>query len=259
MRPEKEATEIRGLDKALELLPKREAAARTLMRRFAPHWALQAGGAVLDVGAAQGVATAAWQRLGFDALVVSNRGAAAVETSRALAAELGVEPVVEQGFAEDLPYDDASFDLVVAQSVLEHVVDPQRVFEEVFRVLKPGGAFYFHTSSALGFRQREIKYFPLFPWYPSPVKRRIMSWVRSGTRHSSGHTEYPAVNWFTPWGVLLRPRPRRLHGRARSAGSSSRNRSCRDEPHGLQRRAGSAPGRFVGEVLQPGSGFLAIR
>ncbi len=44
--------------------------------------------------------------------------------------------------AHDLPFHSASFDAVVCQSVLEHVVDPNRCVEEIHRVLKPGGIVY---------------------------------------------------------------------------------------------------------------------
>ncbi|MGV8084613.1 MAG: methyltransferase domain-containing protein [Coriobacteriia bacterium] len=41
--------------------------------------------------------------------------------------------------AHDLPFDDGVFDGVIAQAVLEHVVDPYRCVEEFHRVLKPQG------------------------------------------------------------------------------------------------------------------------
>jgi SAM-dependent methyltransferase len=41
--------------------------------------------------------------------------------------------------AHDIPFPDASFDVVVASSVLEHVCDPQRCVAEMVRILKPGG------------------------------------------------------------------------------------------------------------------------
>ena len=45
--------------------------------------------------------------------------------------------------AEDLPFEDASFDYVVSMAVLCTVPDPARALAEVRRVLKPGGAFLF--------------------------------------------------------------------------------------------------------------------
>ena len=44
-----------------------------------------------------------------------------------------------------LPFAEGSFDAVVAQAVLEHVLDPQRVVAEIHRVLKPGGLVYAET------------------------------------------------------------------------------------------------------------------
>jgi SAM-dependent methyltransferase len=41
-----------------------------------------------------------------------------------------------------LPFADGAFDAVVCQAVLEHVVDPPRVVEEIWRVLAPGGLVY---------------------------------------------------------------------------------------------------------------------
>lgn len=47
--------------------------------------------------------------------------------------------------AHDLPFADESFDGVVAQAVLEHVLDPARVVAEMHRVLKAGGLVFGET------------------------------------------------------------------------------------------------------------------
>lgn len=47
--------------------------------------------------------------------------------------------------AHSLPFADASFDGVVAQAVLEHVVDPARCVDEIHRVLRADGLVYAET------------------------------------------------------------------------------------------------------------------
>lgn len=47
--------------------------------------------------------------------------------------------------AHRIPYCDESFDCVIAQAVLEHVVDPQRCVAEIHRVLRPSGLVYAET------------------------------------------------------------------------------------------------------------------
>jgi uncharacterized protein YbaR (Trm112 family) len=48
--------------------------------------------------------------------------------------------------AHDIPFPDRTFDGVVAQAVLEHVVDPYRCVEEMHRVLKGRGLVYAETA-----------------------------------------------------------------------------------------------------------------
>jgi SAM-dependent methyltransferase len=47
--------------------------------------------------------------------------------------------------AHDIPFQDDSFDGVIIQAVLEHVVDPTRCVEEIHRVLKKDGLVYAET------------------------------------------------------------------------------------------------------------------
>lgn len=51
----------------------------------------------------------------------------------------------QQGDACALPFPDASFDVVCAMDLIEHVEDPARLIAEASRVLAPGGVFFFHT------------------------------------------------------------------------------------------------------------------
>jgi SAM-dependent methyltransferase len=50
----------------------------------------------------------------------------------------------------DVPFEPGAFDAVVAQGVLEHVIDPQRGADEIHRVLAPGGLLFSTTPFVLG-------------------------------------------------------------------------------------------------------------
>src|SRR3954470_18981721 len=46
-----------------------------------------------------------------------------------------------KGVGEELPLAEGEFDLATMYDVMEHVVSPRRVIDEVYRVLRPGGLF----------------------------------------------------------------------------------------------------------------------
>ena len=47
--------------------------------------------------------------------------------------------------AHDLPFEEETFDCVIVQAVLEHVLEPQRCAAEIYRVLKASGLVYAET------------------------------------------------------------------------------------------------------------------
>jgi SAM-dependent methyltransferase len=57
--------------------------------------------------------------------------------------ELGRDARIVEADAEALPFPDDSFDAVVCTLVLCSVRDPQRALDELRRVLRPDGSFYF--------------------------------------------------------------------------------------------------------------------
>ena len=46
-----------------------------------------------------------------------------------------------EGDGENLPFDDAEFDVVLSMFTIEHMIYPHRYLDEGWRVLKPGGSF----------------------------------------------------------------------------------------------------------------------
>ncbi len=65
---------------------------------------------------------------------------------------------LRQAQANDLPFKDNTFRTVLSNCVIEHVADQQTTFDEIRRVMKKGGRFYFTVPSI--YRER---YSP-FPW-----------------------------------------------------------------------------------------------
>jgi SAM-dependent methyltransferase len=97
-----------------------------------------AGKRVLDIGCGNGYVTCQYAGAGADVVSVDITDKA-VELTRARLALIGLEAEVRQADAEDLPFEDESFDVVVSFGVLHHTPDTERAVKEVHRVLKPGG------------------------------------------------------------------------------------------------------------------------
>jgi SAM-dependent methyltransferase len=69
------------------------------------------------------------------------------------AAELGIEPVVAN-VEEPLPFEDASFDAIVAGELFEHLQVPDALVAEARRVLRPGGVLVGSVPNAFRVQSR---------------------------------------------------------------------------------------------------------
>jgi ubiquinone/menaquinone biosynthesis C-methylase UbiE len=194
----RQATEQLSLEDALARLPSSVAYARKILSRlnsirlFSPDSTL-----ILDIGAAQGRFVIGCAGLGYRAIGIEP-WAAARDAADELIRLTGVDAEVLPGTAEATEMPDEEFDVVTCAAVIEHVNDAQAAFAEAYRILKPGGIFWFCAASSRCPRQHEIDGFPLFGWYPHALKRRVMEWARVNRPHLIGHTDHPAINWFTP-------------------------------------------------------------
>jgi len=70
--------------------------------------------------------------------------------------------------ASGLP--DNSIDVAMARSVMEHVVEPYRAYQEIFRILKPGGHFIFLTANSWDYASLIARAVPN-RWHPWIVRR----------------------------------------------------------------------------------------
>ena len=103
---------------------------------------------VLDLGCRTGALTQHYVE-GNEVVGVDVDSAALQRTAE----RLGIETVwadVEEG----LPFDDGSFDVVVAGELLEHLADPAAAVASVRRVLRPGGRFVGSVPNAFRLKSR---------------------------------------------------------------------------------------------------------
>ena len=107
--------------------------------------ALRPGDRVLDIGCGTGTLAVLARRLHPGVEVVGlDPDPKALARARRKAERAGVPIQFDQGFADELPYPDASFDRVFSSLMLHHLGSEvkQRTLAEVRRVLKPGGSFH---------------------------------------------------------------------------------------------------------------------
>ena len=97
-------------------------------------------GRALDIATGGGHTALFLAEQGFQ-VTASDLTPAMLENTAALAAERGLHVETALHTAEDLPYADATFDLVACRVAAHHFSDRERFLQETFRVLSPGGYF----------------------------------------------------------------------------------------------------------------------
>jgi SAM-dependent methyltransferase len=109
--------------------------------------AIGRGKRVLDLGCRSGALTRHF--LEGNSVVGLDIDAAALEK----AATLGIEPV-QANVEEPLPFEDTSFDAVVAGELFEHLRFPDALVAEIRRVLRPGGVLVGSVPNAFRVQSR---------------------------------------------------------------------------------------------------------
>ncbi len=126
------------------------------------------GEAVLDIGCGAGVdAIVAAMMVGPTGTVTGiDMVAEMLERARTNLQETVLENVTfEEASAEDLPFADDSYDVVISNGVFNLIPHKGRALAEVFRVLKPRGRFMLADQILTG-------------QLPQKTKARVKSWFR---------------------------------------------------------------------------------
>jgi SAM-dependent methyltransferase len=101
------------------------------------------------------------------------------ETLAAAREEAAVRGLVnlryEEGSVYALPFPDASFDVVYAHQVVQHLREPAAALQETLRVLKPGGLVAVRDVD-----WGTASYWPTDPWIDRFVEMHFKTWYRNG-------------------------------------------------------------------------------
>jgi 2-polyprenyl-3-methyl-5-hydroxy-6-metoxy-1,4-benzoquinol methylase len=143
------------------------------------------GRRVLDVGTGDG--TYAIEAAAHGAIVTAiDVEPEMLNAARSRATSRGVEVTLQQGHAEKLPFDDASFDVVIAVTVLCFVADVELAAHEMARVLVPGGCLVLGELGRFSVWASERR---VRGWLGASTWRRARFWSRAdieGLARSAG-------------------------------------------------------------------------
>jgi SAM-dependent methyltransferase len=104
------------------------------------------------------------------------------------------------GAAEQLPLADGSQNVVLFESVLEHVDSPIKTLNEAYRVLAAGGVAYVVTTNRLRFSpsgasgEFNVRF---YNWLPRLVRESYVFEQLHFRPELANFTPRPAVHWFT--------------------------------------------------------------
>jgi len=140
----------------------------------------------LEVGAGTGYFSLHLLRAGMvGEATCTDISAGMLETLRANAAELGLSVETVACDAEQLPFADGSFELVMGHAVLHHLPDLARAFREFERVLAPGGSVFFAGEpSRTGDRIANVP--KRAAGYAAPAWRRAVRARKAPAGHTDG-------------------------------------------------------------------------
>lgn len=106
---------------------------------------IKPGQHILDIGCGTGTLAVLLKRRYLDLEVVGlDPDPKALRRATRKVRRAGVSVQFDQGFADELPYEQQSFDRVLTSFMFHHLEgqDREKTLKEVWRVLKPGGSFH---------------------------------------------------------------------------------------------------------------------
>ncbi len=193
------------------------------------------GGRVLDIGSGMGGFLVAAANTGVHAVGIEPN-ADYGRITRLRAARYGQMPALARAVGEHLPFATASFDVVLAQDILEHVGNPDAVLREIARLLRHDGVALVTAINRLAWRDPHYHLYGINCLPRAVAELLIMA--RNRTKRGTAFTDaqrLSAMYYDTFAGFARRA------GAAGLAVTDVREMSVRD----VNRAPSGARGRFV--------------
>lgn len=177
---------------------------RQIYDQFLPY--LKPGMQVLDAGCGEGVLSCLIAQQGID-VVGMDLSAPNIEAAGRLASQWNVKPKFLQGDAENLPFSDNSFDVVISSHVLEHLPDLHQGLRELYRVTRNVALIAMPTclNPACWVLLGGDRYWKLgrrsLMAMPIGLSKTIVAWLsgKEGPDEGyAGNNELPHI-WRFPW------------------------------------------------------------
>jgi len=168
---------------------------KTVLDELAPFGWNCEGRKILEVGAGQGAMILELLERGADAYGVEP-GREFTTLARMRLNAAGHDPLrIYERPGESLPFPDSSFDYVISLQVLEHVLDPAPVLQEIFRVLKPGGQCHLRCDNYLSFLEPHyrVRWLPLMPETIGALYLRLLGRDPGFLKKYVHYTTYPQI------------------------------------------------------------------
>lgn len=101
------------------------------------------------------------------------------------------------GDIHDIPLKDDSVDAVLCYSVLEHVHDPQKAINEIYRILKKEGTALFYVPSIYPYHASKGNYPDYWRFFDDSLEYMFSKWSHIELKKVGGY--FKAMSFFVPF------------------------------------------------------------
>lgn len=95
--------------------------------------------------------------------------------------------------ALNTPFEDCSYDVVICNQMYEHVPSAEKLLDEIYRILKPGGVCYFGATNRLKPIETHYGKLPFLSYLPKPLSNLYLKLLGRGSKY------YETL--YTYWGL----------------------------------------------------------